>query len=457
MPIPFLQYFMELIHFRTKGHIMSQNIQPLFQTPVKAKPAPALPKPFSASEALIIMDDQTWIAETAVSSTKDCGISHIKCPSNILLRQSWSRFQATPFIILHWESKQRNGGNIIEEILEIDRRYDVADKIIVLTTNPVHEDVVFFSELGIRRIVKLRQRERDLALSSNEIKSHINEIINPNSKPNIEGLWRRIVIALDRLTMNTPETLLASIEAKIAKLREPGKPESARECEALAHIQFRRERHEDAIRLLNRAIQINPNYFRAWNTLILIRQYQGDHTEAYSLLQKMQLHNRGSSQRLVSMGEAQLALKDMRKAETLFKGALDKDPYSSRALNGLAEIKFLDDELDEARNLLSKSAIAYRFAAKMNQEGIELVKAGKFEKALEHYSKAQYVLPHQEKSPQLLYNIALCYAKWGKYSNAEEFLTISLIKEPNYKKAAKLLDQVRKRGQGFSHESMDVA
>ena len=62
--------------------------------------------------------------------------------------------------------------------------------------------------------------------------------------------------------------------------------------------------------------------------------------------------------------------------------------------------------------------------------------------ACEHYTRAQYVLPHQDKGPLLFYNIGLCYARWGKHKMAQEFLKIALIKEPTYRKAQKLLEQV---------------
>ena len=290
-----------------------------------------------------------------------------------------------------------------------------------------------------------------------EISQQISDIMNPAPKPNIEGLWRKIIVALDSLKENAPETILSKIEENVKKLRDPSKPPSARELEAIACVQFRRGQHQTAIRLLNDAIQANPNYFRAWNTMIEVKRKIGDHHEAYALLQKMQMHNRGSVRRLVAMGEEQIALKDPRRAEHYFKSALDKDAWCSRALNGLAEVKFEQDELDEARGLLAKSTIAYKFSAKLNLAGIEMVKAGAFEKALEHYSKAQYILPQQEKGPQLLYNIALCYAKWGRMNMAEEFLKLAIIKEPNYKKAIRLLEQVRsKSGDTFGAE-IDVA
>jgi Tfp pilus assembly protein PilF len=396
-----------------------------------------------ASEAIVLMDDDTWLWEMTAHALTGSGHHFIKTASNMPLRHSWNRFRETPFIIIHWECKLRGGGAMIEEILEIDRRYDVANKIIVITTNPIHEDVVYFSELGVRRIVRARHREREMSLSAAEIRQHIKDIVTPPRQATIETLWRKIIVALDRVTENAPESLLNRIEENIKKLRDPAKPVTARELEALGSVELRRGRLTEANALLNQAIQINPNYFRAWNTLIDVRRAAGEHQEAYALLLKMQMHNRASIRRLVALGEEQLAMQDHRRAETYFKGALDKDAWCSRALNGLAEVKFEQGELDEARGLIAKSTIAYKFAVKLNLHGIELVKNGAYEKALEHYSRAQYVLPQQEKGPQLLYNIGLCYAKWSRMPMAEEFLKLALIKEPNYKKAAKLLDQVR--------------
>ncbi len=396
-------------------------------------------------EALVIMDDHSWLGELVANSLNSAGVDFTQVSSNVLMRQSWSRFHDSPFMIVHWENKLRSGGAIIEEILEIDRRYDAADKIIIVTTNPIHEDVVFFSELGIRRVIRARSRAQEIEISSEELKKHVHEILNPALKPTIDGLWRKIIVALDMLPADPPAGILAKIEQSIGKLNDSSAPPTARYLEALAAIEVKRGNAAEASKMLHNAIQINPNYFRSWNALINLMRQQGNHKGAYALMQKMQLQNRNSVKRLISMGEEQLALNDLDKAETYFQSALDKDAWSGRALNGLGEVKFWQNELGESRLLLAKSPIAYQFAAKLNNKGIELVTAGTYEAALEHYSKAQYILPQQEKGPQLLYNIALCYAKWGRLNMAEEFLVLAVIKEPNYKKAIRLLEQIRAR------------
>lgn len=403
------------------------------------------------------MDDCTWVWELTQKALLGTFENFNKVASNMPLRASWERFKDAPFLIIHWENKHRSGGAIVEEISDIDPHFDIAGKIIVLTTNPIHEDVVFFAELGIRRVIRPRQRENEMAQAIVEIKQQIRAITIPNTKPSLEDLWQSVFGIIQRLPENPPESLITKIEERIISLREPNTATSARELEALASLKIKCSQLLAAEKLLNEAIEANPNYFRAWNKLIDIKRNMGAHEDAYALMQKLQLLNRSSIKRLVAMGEEQLAMKDWERAGYFFQSALDKDGWCAGALNGLAEVRFLSDELEESRRLLSKSSLAYKFAAKLNGTGIELVRHGNFEGALEHYSKAQYVLPLPEKGPQLLYNIALCYIKWGKNSMAEEFLKLAIIKDPSYEKACRTLENIRSKPDIMVIDELDAA
>ncbi|MCX6126686.1 MAG: hypothetical protein NTV34_18285 [Proteobacteria bacterium] len=394
-------------------------------------------------EAIALMDDTTWIWGLSQWAFAKQACPLIRLPSVTTIRHSWARFKDAHCIVIHWESKGRSGGAIVEEILDVDPRYDIANKVIVLTSNPIHEDVVYFNELGLRRIIRIRNREKEIELSRSELTQSVAEAIQERPRPTIESLWRKVLAALDRLTQNPDPEILQKIKDNVIKLKGEAKA-SARDLDALGSISFLQEKKEEAFRDWNAALQANPNYFRTYSNMIAAHRHLGEHQEAYLLMQKMQMLNRSSISRLVAMGETQIALQDDRKAEHYFRSALEKDSWSSGALNGMAEIKFRQGELDTARDLLGKSNLSYRFAGLLNLQGIEMVKQGRYADALEHYSKAQYVLPQQEKGPQLFYNIGLCYSRWSKPNMAQEFLKLALIKEPNYKKAQRLLEKIHK-------------
>lgn len=428
----------------------NDEIKPAQTDSSSASPAQAGSVPEKFCETIALMDDTTWIWALCQATLAKVNPKYLRLPSQATIRHSWARFKNAPAIVIHWEAKGRQGGAIIEEILDVDPNYDVAAKIIVLTSNPVHEDVVYFSELGVRRIVRIRNREKDLEVNKAEFLQHVKEATNPHPKPNMEILWRKVLNAIDRLPASPDPAMLQRIEENILKLRGVAKP-MARDIDALGSISFHREEFDKAFILWQSALENNPNYFRSYSNMIAAHRKLGRHVEAYLLMQKMQMLNRSNISRLVAMGETQLALNDDRKAEHYFRSALEKDAWCSGALNGIAEIRFRQGDLDNARTMLEKSTLSYRYASKLNREGIEMVRECRYEEALEHYSKAQYVLPQQEKGPQLFYNIGLCYSRWNKPEMAVEFLKLAIIKEPNYKKAQRLMEQIQ---QHSVHEGM---
>lgn len=391
-------------------------------------------------EILVIMDDQTWIWRLATTQLSALVAEHVRLPSTVPIRQSWDRFKAARSMVVHWEAKGRSGGAVIEEILDVQPNFDVGERLIVLTTNPTHEDVVYFSELGVRRIIKLRNREKDLQQAATELASHL--MAQPG-QDKVEQAWRKILYILDTLPETVPPETLARVEDGIRRLKPP--EFTARYLDAMAKVQMFKDNDDAAVKGWHAALDKNPNYYRAYANLIDFYRRRERLSDALSLMQKMHELNKQNISRLVGMGEIQMALKDHARAEFYFKSALDRDAYCSGALNGLAEIRFHQGNLDESRRLLSRSQLAYKTAASLNAEGIELVRASKYSEALEHYTRAQYVLPQQDKGPLLFYNIGLCYARWDKLEIAREFLRIALIKEPNYKKAKKLLQQVDQR------------
>ncbi|MEZ4741708.1 MAG: hypothetical protein R3B45_04555 [Bdellovibrionota bacterium] len=397
--------------------------------------------PFS-EESLVFVDQKTWIWEFVQRTlNKIPNFDFLRLPSYTPIRASWQRFQAAPKIIVHWEDKMRPGGAIIEEINDIDPYFDVSERIIVLSTNPTREDVVYFSELKINKVLQLRNIDKMLKSTEKELIEYISTPVNEN---NIERRWYKLLNAIDGLKISFNKNEYNNLVNTLEELNNQNTDKTtARYLEAKACLMEFSEEKGKSRKLLELALEKNPNYYRAYNSLINNLRTNSHTEEALSLMKKMQEFNKSSVSRLTAMGEVYLEIDDDEKAEHYFTSALTRDLYSPKALNGMAEIRFRQDSLDDSRKFLARSQKADSIAKKFNLMGIELVKEKKYAEALEHYVKAQYVLPQQEKGPLLFYNIALCYYRWGNTELACDYIKIALIKDPEYQKAKNLLKSIQ--------------
>jgi tetratricopeptide (TPR) repeat protein len=389
-------------------------------------------RPFS--ETVVITDDQTWIWQLISGLLSRLDSAHVRLPSTVPLRQSWERLKLAPHFILHWECHGRSASALVEEILSINPAFDVAGRIVVVTTDPTHEDVVTIAELGITRIVRLGTKEKDTARAMTELQNHISA---KHSLSPAEIRWRQLIRTATMLSESSPAECRDHVASELRDLG--GADRSARyyDVEAFLHMSCGRDR--EAIASWHQALERNPKYHHAYFSLATFYRHRGRLDEAMAILQKLQAISRQSTARLVAMAEIHVARKELALAESLYRSALDRDPMCSPALSGLAELRFHAGDLEQARFLLSKSQSVQRTAAHLNELGITMVREGRYQEALEHYTRAQYVLPQQDKSALLYFNIGLCYARWGRPQIACEFLKISLIKEPQFKKAQRLL------------------
>ena len=398
------------------------------------------------NELLVICDDQGWVWNLVSSSLEQAAREFVRLPSKTSIRQSWDRFKESDRIIIYWENTHRSGGAVVEEIVRVAPLFDISENVIILTSDPAHEDVVYFAELGISRVVRLKNTPKELDAARREITAHLAGL---QKRPGSEKFWLKLYRSLGFVPKMGREQYLMRIEGQLADLLKADGKETARYFDVKALILHAKAEHEQAHATWLKAIELNPNYYRAYHHMIDFYHSQARYDEALSLMKRLQQLNKNNITRLVKIGEVHMAQGDTVKAEHYFQSALERDKTCSLALNGLAEIRFRQGDLEASRNLLSQSDLAYRMAVFLNKEGIALVKKGQFETALNHYTKAQYVLPQQEKGPMLFYNIGLCYARWGKPKMAEEFLKLALIKDPSYEKAQRLIEQVRSQ-QGLS-------
>lgn len=400
-------------------------------------------KLLTSKKILFICDDSTWINDFVSRTLLKCKKSNFtKVGSNIIVKEYYSQFKDAERIILHWEGRHRGGEGIIEELLEINKKFQIDDKTIILTTSPSHEDVLYFSELGLTKIVAMRNRQDFLQKAFKEFVTYFNFV-----KPvkGLEKAWKNIYVFLENIKKEKPEKeTIEKIEISLEKILEfTGNP-TCQYHDVEGTLFLFKEQPQKAIAAWEKAIEINSKYFRSYDNLIDHFLTIGEFQKAIEITKKLYAMNNKSISRMVTLGQIYESQGETIKAEHYYKLALSKDQNISGAINGLASIRFKQGDLEETRKLLTKSNLSNVMASSLNKEGILLVRKGEFEGALNHYSKAQYVLPMQDKGPMLFYNMGLCYSKWGRLEDAINFLKIALIKDPDYSKAKTLIEKIQK-------------
>lgn len=394
----------------------------------------------SNNEWLFISDGNSWVWTYVLQALETHKLPFIHMTSENSLRKSWSRIQNAPKIILHWESRFRQGGTIIEEILSLDPLFDFEQRLIVISSDPTPDDEVYFEELLLHNVIVMRNNLFDIRKSIKELNSRIENNIPDECKR--VRLWRKALRTINNLKPDTPKAPQQKIIDYITKLGQLDQQPSNRFEHAQALMQSRLGNKEEAMKIWEGILARNPHHPPARDGIIELYCQSGNYQRAMDLLKQLLVRNKNNIKRIVKLGELHRKLNDHPKAEHYFQSALSKDPYCSPALNGLASLRFAQGDLEASRKFLAQSTEAYEIASQLNQVGIELVRKEQYAKALDLYTKAHYVLPDQDKGPMIFYNIGLCYSRWGKKQEAKQFLQLALIKEPTYEKARQLMSRL---------------
>lgn len=305
------------------------------------------------------------------------------------------------------------------------------------------EEVTFLGEFNVSCVQPLMGQKSEWAQQCQKFASRIERLISTEDDDGgnpAERSVRRFERALSSWQLCTDqEKMLVSDEL----LRNLG--DTARYCELMARRSQLENDLQAAEQWLRRAIDKNPNYLRALQTLGDLHVERGQLREALALYEKLRLNNPRHPIRLAKIAECHLALGELERADRAFSRALSIDEHSMQAREDLARVKLAMGDYEAAKLLLEHCGDVSRVASYLNAYGIQLVKAGRYEESIEHYKKAQMVLPTNTNRHQILFNIGLAYAKWGKYSEARQYAQLALARDPNYTKAAQLLRTVEDR------------
>jgi tetratricopeptide (TPR) repeat protein len=353
----------------------------------------------------------------------------------VSFRHSWTKFKTSPFILIHWENPTRSGGAIVEEIIDTDPTFDVTERIIIITTSPTRQDVIYFSELGLTKVLKINSHSGTLHAEGLKLQKLMNSCSAEAPAPTWYSIKRQI------LALDTPiqSQIVRHFEKLIESRRSKENTNSEYYYEACALLKMKQENFDDAEELFNQAIKCNPSNVCPFTGLAENYRNSNRLDRSQSIYEKLQQYNNKNQGRLTALGDLHLRQGKTDRAEAYFKAVLDNDGDFSGALAGLALVKFQQNKLEQSRNQLKNPQLRKKVASELNKKGISLVLQGDYSNALEFYSKAQYVVLDQKKDPMLFYNMGLCYSRRNKPDYAKVFLELAIIKNPDYIQAKNLL------------------
>ncbi len=313
-------------------------------------------------------------------------------------------------------------------------------KTVIISSSLRREDTVLLAEHDIRHIVSLPNKHTKWQEAGEGVMRRLQRILrdiaeletNPEEKETSKFLallksWDRLS---DEVRMEATDLLLSVLG------------DSARYAEMMARKSLKEGDRTAAERWLLRAINKNPNYLQAMRLLAQIYMQNKRYSDAMALFQKLHINSPRNLGRMSNMGDCLVALGEYERAEKVFEEALRIDEFHTDARDGLGKVKCVLGQYEDARKLLASSSNQKDLAVFLNILGVQLVDQKQFEKAINHYKKAQYVLPSNDQSHLVFFNIALAYLKWGKIMLAMSYAKLAITRDPRYDKASKLIAQI---------------
>ncbi len=201
---------------------------------------------------------------------------------------------------------------------------------------------------------------------------------------------------------------------------------------------------------LKQAVDLNPSYVKAQETLSNLYLEKGDMKSARQLTEKVVAICPLRMKNHMKLAHLYVALGDANSAETVSKNIarLFSDSGDMRAEIGDALLK--KNFNDVAERVLNGSIQEQKKSGRTspeqlvhiyNRRGIALRKQGKFEEAVLNYLEALQIEP---RNPGLHFNLGTAYFKTEKNKQAAESYRAALSLDPDFKEAANALRYLEK-------------
>lgn len=319
---------------------------------------------------------------------------------------------------------------------------ELSAKTIIIGQTVTREDALLLAEHGIRTVLPLHEKPSKWNDHSQDVIERIYKLHEENSARSNDAKERivdKFVVMLTQWQKLSDELKMKAVDDLLNTLGD-----SPRYAELVARKCICEKDFAGAERWLNRAISKNANYLKALHLLADVYFQTGRYDDALKVLDKVKANSPRSLKTLMKIGKCYFAKNEPLKAEKHLCDALAIDEFHQVVREELGKVKFVLQEFETARKLFENSQSPREIAAHLNKIGIQLVEQGKYQNSIEHYRWAQFVLPGNDQSHLLFFNIALAYAKWGRLSEAMSYARLAKTKTPEYEKADHLIDKIEK-------------
>lgn len=215
------------------------------------------------------------------------------------------------------------------------------------------------------------------------------------------------------------------------------KPDSAGVRILMGKVHEDKKDYERAQQLYEEAVEKNPQYLRAHNTLAALLLKTGKKQEALHSLEKAAKISPINPDRQIAIGNLALESEgDIKKAQRAFEAAIRQSPERA---NDIAEIYLKNGKAEEAemffRNALSRKVSIHLY----NRLGIALRHQKKWKDAIVEYTRALEIEPRNDI---LFYDMGMAYLEGNKKEDAIQRFKKALEINPGFADPKKMLEKL---------------
>ena len=217
-------------------------------------------------------------------------------------------------------------------------------------------------------------------------------------------------------------------------------------CEA-AELMLQMDEAENAMTILAGIDKVKPPNLRGLHLLGRCLMKLGRFDEGLKTLEQASLFNPHDVDRLVDIGQVLLNLDRVKEAEASFNKALESAPDQHDARLGKAQCKLLDNQVNDALDLVKGVASDTEMASIFNTCAVLNIRHKRHSAGMGLYAAALKVLSKSPKlQARLQFNMGHGYRRMGKNEDALECMQACLQLDPSFKKAKDAIQAIQQGG-----------